>query len=157
MTYPLGTLLLSTVVRLVCAPDDKDRVEDCASEGLEWLRRFLPVAQRAPSAQTFRRAFPLIDPVVLERGSASDGKSVRGLKSRVCRIQRAAPPVGLCARGRLDACRPSDWRKSNEILAIAELLELLELDGAIVPIEALGPQTGIASSRACDALNLDTD
>ena len=88
---------------VVCGADDCERVEDYASESLDWLRRCLPFAQGVPSAQTFRKVFRLIDLVALERGRASwpaslhaarqtghgaspeviaiDGKTVRGSKT----------------------------------------------------------------------------
>jgi hypothetical protein len=103
VTFPLDEILLATLVSVVCGADDWERVEDYASESLDWLRRYLPFAQGVPSAQTFRKVFRLIDPVALERGFASwaaslhtarqtehgaspeviaiDGKTVRGSKT----------------------------------------------------------------------------
>ena len=71
VTFPLDEILLATLVSVVCGADDWERIEDYASESLDWLRRFLPFAQGVPSAQTFRKVFRLIDPVALERGFAS--------------------------------------------------------------------------------------
>jgi predicted transposase YbfD/YdcC len=168
VTFPLDEILLATLVSVVCGADDWERVEDYASESLDWLRRYLPFAQGVPSAQTFRKVFRLIDPVALERGFASwaaslhtarqtepdaspeiiaiDGKTVRGSKAApdgtgaLHLVSAYASEAGLVlAQRAVDA-------KSNEIIAVPQLLELLALDGAIVSIDAIGTQTEIAKA-----------
>lgn len=168
VTYPLDEILLATLVSVVCGADDWDRVEDYASESLDWLRRFLPFAEGVPSAQTFRKVFRLLDPDALERGFASwaaslrrsgetesgarpeviaiDGKTVRGSKTApdgtgaLHLVSAYASEAGfVLAQRAVDA-------KSNEITAIPELLDMLALDGAIVSIDAMGTQTEIAKA-----------
>lgn len=168
VTFPLDEILLATLVSVVCGADDWERIEDYASESLDWLRRFLPFAQGVPSAQTFRKVFRLIDPVALERGFASWAASLRACKQAG---RGASPEViaidGKTARGSKTApdgtgalhlisayaseaglvlAQRAVEAKSNEITAIPELLELLALDGAIVSIDAIGTQTEIAKA-----------
>lgn len=166
VTYPLDEILLATLVGVICGADDWEAVEDFASEGLDWLQRFLPYAHGVPSAQTFRKVFRLLDPRLLEQGFAAwaaslrpdavgrahiaiDGKSVRGSKTAadgsgaLHLVSAYASEAGLVLASRaVDA-------KSNEIKAIPALLDLLCLDGAIVSIDAIGAQTEIARA-ICD-------
>lgn len=57
VTFPLEEILLATLAAVVCGADDWERVEDYASESLDWLRRYLPFAAGIPTAQTFRKVF----------------------------------------------------------------------------------------------------
>ena len=77
VTFPLDEILLATLVAVVCGADDWERVEDYASESLDWLRRYLPFAEGIPTAQTFRKVFRVLDPDALERGFASWAGSLR--------------------------------------------------------------------------------
>ena len=166
-TYPLGEILLATLVGVVCGADDWEGVETIGEAALEWLRRFLPFADGVPSAQTFRKVFRLIDKQALaecfaawaqagrrsdEAGRpdepevvAIDGKTLRGSKTSrdgsgaLHLISAYATEAGLVL-----AQRAVDG-KSNEITAIPELLEMLNLEGAIVTIDAMGTQKAIAA------------
>jgi predicted transposase YbfD/YdcC len=119
------------------------------------------VGRRIPSHDTFRRVFMLIDPDAFEvcftrwvqswaRGVARevvavDGKTVRRSGSRrhdhgpLHVVSAWASEQGL-ALGQ----RAVDG-KSNEIVAIPELLETLHLEGCIVTLDAMGCQKDIAA------------
>lgn len=168
VTFPLDEILLATLVAVVCGADDWERVEDYASESLDWLRRYLPFAAGIPTAQTFRKVFRVLDSDALERGFAAwaeslrerlggqasaaarahiaiDGKTVRGSKmsadgaGALHLVSAYASDAGLVL-----AQRAVDG-KSNEITAIPAVLALLTLDGAIVSIDAIGTQKDIAA------------
>jgi predicted transposase YbfD/YdcC len=159
VTYPLDEILLATLAGVVCGADDWEGVEEFATGGLEWLRGFLPFANGIPTAQTLRKVFRLLDPQALERGFAAwaasmraaareviavDGKTLRGSKTSsdgkgaLHLVSAYATEAGLVL-----AQRAVDG-KSNEITAIPELLEMLNLKGAIVTIDAMGTQKEIA-------------
>lgn len=159
VTYPLDEVLLATLVGVVCGADDWDGVEEVATGALDWLRGFLPFSNGIPTAQTLRKVFRLLDTQALQRGFAAwaaslraeareviavDGKTLRGSKTSpdgkgaLHVVSAYATEAGLVL-----AQRAVDG-KSNEIMAIPELLDMLNLKGAIVTIDAMGTQKEIA-------------
>ena len=159
VTYPLDEVLLATLVGVVCGADDWDGVEEVATGALEWLRGFLLFKNGIPTAQTLREVFRLLDTQALQRGFAAwaasmraeareviavDGKTLRGSKTSpdgkgaLHVVSAYATEAGLVL-----AQRAVDG-KSNEIMAIPELLDMLNLKGAIVTIDAMGTQKEIA-------------
>jgi len=159
VSYPLDEVLLATLVGVVCGADDWDGVEEVATGALDWLRGFLPFKNGIPTAQTLRKVFRLLDTEALQRGFAAwaaslraeargviavDGKTLRGSKTSpdgkgaLHVVSAYATEAGLVL-----AQRAVDG-KSNEITAIPELLDMLNLKGAIVSIDAMGTQKEIA-------------
>ena len=157
--YPLDEVLFATLVGVVCGADDWEGVEEVATGALDWLRGFLPFANGIPTAQTLRKVFRLLDSEALQRGFAAwaaslrveareviavDGKTLRGSKTSpdgkgaLHLVSAYATEAGLVL-----AQRAVDG-KSNEITAIPELLDMLNLKGAIVSIDAMGTQKEIA-------------
>lgn len=160
VTYPLDEVLLATLVGVVCGADDWEGVEEVATGALDWLRGFLPFANSVPRGQTLRKVFRLLDTEALQRGFAAwaaslraeasreviavDGKTLRGSKTSpdgkgaLHLVSAYATEAGLVlAQQAVDG-------KSNEITAIPELLDMLNLKGAIVSIDAMGTQKEIA-------------
>lgn len=140
--------------------DDWEAIELLSREYLGWLKQFLPSKTGIPHAQTFRKVFRLLKPEVLEQCFASwvaslqeivrgvvavDGKTLRGSKQAAdgsgalhllsAYACEAGLVIGQCA---VD-------RKSNEIKAIPDLLEMLAIKGTIVSIDAMGTQKAIAA------------
>src|SRR5260370_33825561 len=159
VTYPLDEILLTTLVGVLCGADDWEGIEEVANGALDWLRGFLPFSSGVAKAQTLRKVFRLLDPQALERGFAAwaastrgaareviavDGKTLRGSKTSsdgtgaLHLVSAYATEAGLVL-----AQRAVDG-KSNEITAIPELLDMLNLEGAIVTIDAMGTQKEIA-------------
>jgi predicted transposase YbfD/YdcC len=159
VTYPLDEVLLATLVGVVCGADDWEGVEGVATGALDWLRGFLPFANGIATAQTLRKVFRLLDTQALQRSFAAwaaslraeareviavDGKTLRGSKTSpdgkgaLHLVSAYATKAGLVlAQQAVDG-------KSNEITAIPELLDMLNLTGAIVSIDAMGTQKEIA-------------
>src|SRR3990167_7917514 len=77
---------------------------------------------------------------------ALDGKTARGSHHRRCG-KRAIHMVSafVCGHG-ITLVQWKTDEKSNEITAIPELIEVLELNGATVTIDAMGCQKGIAQA-----------
>jgi len=129
---------------------------------LEWLRTFLDLPNGIPSRDTFNRVFSAIDPhCFLEcflqwvkgicpalEGEvvAIDGKALRRAldegDSIPYIVSAWASENGLA----LGQVKVND--KSNEITAIPELLQVLEIKGCIVTIDAMGCQKEIAARIA---------
>jgi predicted transposase YbfD/YdcC len=126
---------------------------------LEFLRRFLPFRDGVPSHDTFGDVFAALDPEAfkgcfvawtaglarhIEGVVAVDGKTLRRSFDRA-NGQAAIHMVSAWSSSQhlvLGQEKVAD--KSNEIIAIPKLLDLLSLAGAIVTIDAIGCQIAIA-------------
>jgi predicted transposase YbfD/YdcC len=123
-----------------------------------WLRRFLALPHGIPCHDTFRRLFARLDPAAFQRCLRQWLLELRGVL-KVSHI--AIDGKTLCSSGS-STLEPlhlvSAWAtqyhlslgqvavdaKSNEITAIPQLLELLDLHGALVTLDAMGCQKAIA-------------
>jgi len=139
--------------------------ETCADMALfgrskrAFLQQFLRLEQGIPSHDTFSRVFRLLDPgqfhawfigfmrqfaETCEGVVAIDGKTLRRSFDRAA----AASPLHLVSAWAVDArlClgQLAVGDKSNEIVAVPKLLELLSLKGRIVTADAMSCQRKIA-------------
>ncbi|WP_159732520.1 ISAs1 family transposase [Methylosinus sp. Ce-a6] len=159
VTYPLDEILLTTLVGVICGADDWDGVEEVAAGALDWLRGYLPFENGVATAQTLRKVSRLLDPKALEQGFSAWAASVRPLAREVIAVDgktlrgsRQSDGTGALhlvsayatSAGLVLAQRAVDG-KSNEITAIPELLDMLDIKGAIVSIDAMGTQKAIAA------------
>ena len=157
-------LLLDIVGIAICAvisgANDWQQIATFARQRHDWLRRFFKLPEGIPCHDTFERVFDCIDPrafanafsrwmqalaeVVGLRHIAIDGKTLRRSGSPT----RALGPLHLVSawatENSLVLGQVAVNGKSNEITAIPELLDLLELRGAFVTIDAMGCQKAIA-------------
>jgi predicted transposase YbfD/YdcC len=157
----IDILVIAVCAVIACAESwDDIALYGRSKEG--WLKRFLDLPNGIPSHDTFRRVFMLIDPDAFERRFSAwtrtltdeaidrevvaiDGKTVRRSFDR----SRAQAPLHLVSawaseRGLTLAQRAVDGQ-SNEITAIPELLDALDVDGCIVTLDAMGCQKEIAA------------
>jgi predicted transposase YbfD/YdcC len=127
-----------------------------------WLKTFLPLANGIPSHDTFSRVLQLLDAPMFRdcfvawvralhehtRGQVVpiDGKTLRRSFDSAGGQSALHLVSAWAAENRLVlGAIPVDG-KSNEITAIPKLLEILELTGAIVTIDAMGCQKEIAAA-----------
>lgn len=125
-----------------------------------WLSSFLPLPFGIPSADTYRRLFERISPTAFERSFQSwlsslvidlgaevipiDGKTVKGSYDRNEEQSALHLVSAWASEHRLFLGQVKVEDKSNEITAIPALLELLDISGCIITIDAMGTQTEIA-------------
>lgn len=155
--YPLHEILIIMLLAVICGATSYAKVEMFGISKKEWLGTFLELENGIPDACTFRNVIKEIDTQKLHllfcewmksvveelRGVvAIDGKQARRTKDAKKRplhvVSAFSAECGLVL-GQL-ACE----EKSNEITAIPKLLEMLEINGCIVTIDAMGTQTAIA-------------
>jgi predicted transposase YbfD/YdcC len=133
-------------------------VVDWGLEREEWFRGFLELPNGIPDTDTFRRLFERIRPEELlscltrwlsgEEGSGGrevniDGKTLRG--SGKAGSHKALQVVSAWVGERnLILGQVVTEEKSNEITAIPRLLDLIDIGGDVVTIDAMGCQTAIA-------------
>jgi predicted transposase YbfD/YdcC len=156
-------LLPNIIVIALCAvlsgANDWQQIEAFGKKRLAWLGRFLPNLTEVPSHDTFERVFDRIDPRAFQqcfqcwvaalaeklsiKHIAIDGKTLRGSGSS--KLGPLHLVSAWATEQHLSLGQVATAEKSNEITAIPELLDLLELHGAIVTIDAMGCQKAIAS------------
>jgi predicted transposase YbfD/YdcC len=158
--YPLMEILLLVVCATLSGADGWEAIEEFGKEKLDWLRRFAPFVHGIPSHDCIANLISRLNPKTFQACFVSwtrafseasdgevvavDGKTARGSRDRR-RGQAALHMVSAWgSRNRLVLGQEATEEKSNEITAIPKLLELLELKGCIVTIDAMGCQTKIA-------------
>lgn len=158
-------LLLDIVVIALCAVvGGADNWEEIAAFGRRheaWFRRYLTLPGGIPSQDTFARVFARLGPLVFQRclrdwllafgnvlsggHMAIDGKTLRGSGRKRQGLGPLHRVSAWAGANHLVLGQVAVEGKSNEITAIPRLLELLELRGAVVTIDAMGCQKEIAA------------
>ncbi len=137
--------------------------EDMALYGLskyDWLSTFLTLPNGIPSPDTFRRIFEKIRPSEFERCFelwvqfllddlvpqfiAIDGKETRGSYDREAATKSLHLVSAWSSESQLVLAQTKVQDKSNEITAIPILLDILDIEGSIITIDAMGTQKKIA-------------
>ncbi len=138
--------------------------EDMENYGLskhDWLKEFLALPNGIPCPDTFRRVFERINPKAFERCFQAwvqsvvetvgaqvvsiDGKTLKGSYDREQGKSALHLVSAWASEHRLVLGQVKVADKSNEITAIPALLELLNLAGCIITIDAMGTQIAIAT------------
>jgi predicted transposase YbfD/YdcC len=159
-SHKLVEILFLTLCAVLCGMEDWEAIEDWGNEKLDWLRKFVGLENGIPSHDTIGRVFSVLDSVVFQEcfmkwmvslcpaleGQivAIDGKTMRGSHHR--RLGKSAihmVSAFACGHGLALGQIKTD-AKSNEITAIPELVDALDLQGSIVTIDAMGCQKEIA-------------
>ncbi len=156
--HHFGPVLFMCATGLLCGMNSFADIEDFANLQIEWFRKWVPLPNGVPRAQTFSNIFQLIEPdlfcrcLVLHlrdmspelsgRIIAVDGKQLRGshdlLTGAAHAVSAWSVEQGVTLAQRFVSA------KSNEITALPGLLEMLDLQGSVVTIDAMGTQTVVA-------------
>jgi predicted transposase YbfD/YdcC len=151
-------LLVMALCGIVANCDDWPDIALFAQQRESWFRRFLRLPGGIPSHDTFERVFAALNPRALEacclawlravaglagvEHIAIDGKSLRGSANAKLGVLHVVSAWATKAQVSLGQVAVDG--KGNEITAIPKLLELLDLHGALVTIDAIGCQKSIA-------------
>ena len=159
--HELIDIVFVAVCGVIAGCNDFVSMETYGKEKLSWLRKFVKLENGIPSHDTFGRVFAAIKAQAFVECFLSWVESIRDAG-----VGEIVGIDGKTARASLDAKKGqhplhvvSAWAcenqlllgqvavdvKSNEITAIPRLLEILELEGAIVTIDAMGCQKEIAA------------
>ena len=156
--YPLDEILLLTLLAVLAGADSFVDIARFGDKKLGLLRRFRPFADGTPSHDHLGDIFAALDADQFQRCFvawvaaltgvpegvvAIDGKTVRrsGGKAGKGAIHMVSA-FAACQRLVLGQVKVAN--KSNEIVAIPKLLDLLAIEGAIITIDAMGCQRAIA-------------
>jgi predicted transposase YbfD/YdcC len=157
--HELLDIIVIALCAVVCGAKDWQQIEAFGRQRLDWFGRFLKLSNGIPSHDTFERVFDRIDPRAFHQSFqnwvaalaeklkikhiAIDGKTLRGSGSD--KLKPLHMVSAWATEHHLSLGQVATAEKSNEITAIPELLELLDLHGAIITIDAMGCQKTIAS------------
>jgi predicted transposase YbfD/YdcC len=158
----LMDILFLAVCATIAGADGPSDIADFGKQQIQWLRKFIPLTNGIPSHDTIGRVFSLIKPqqfqeaflswldtLMPEDGDALrlvpiDGKTLRGSLHRNEELKPLHLVSAWATKCGMSLGQVAVDDKSNEITAIPKLLEMLELAGAIVTIDAMGCQKKIA-------------
>lgn len=158
--YPLDEVLLLCLLAVLAGAETLVDIALFGEKKLSLLRRFRPFRDGTPSHDQLGDIFATLDAVKFQHcfvswvasltGAAAeviaiDGKTVR----RSFQKKGAKAPIHMvsafAARQRLVLGQVKVAEKSNEIVAIPALLDMMSIEGAVVTIDAMGCQRNIAA------------
>ncbi len=160
-THDLTDIVLIVVCGTIAGADDFVSIAGWAQSKEAWLRERLGLrlAHGVPSHDTLNRVFAVLSPREFHEGFLAwvavaadrlrvkqipiDGKALRGSRTG------ASPALHIVSAWATEAgltlAQVRTEEKSNEITAIPDLLDLLDISGALVSIDAAGCQKEIAA------------
>ena len=157
----LKDIIAIAILAVISGADGWVGIEAYGNAKYEWLKNFLALPNGIPSHDTFSRVFTRIEPQQFQECFLSWVNSiVKELKLEVIAIdgktmkqsydrndqQKALHIVSAWSSShQLVLGQKKVHKKSNELTAIPELIEMLEIAGSIITIDAMGCQKDITS------------
>jgi predicted transposase YbfD/YdcC len=160
--YPLINIVVIAICAVVCGADDFVAIAEFGRKKRKWLGKFLDLSTGIPSHDRFNAVLAAIKPAEFEKCLLSwimalheitdgqiiaiDGKTLR--RSFDAASSKAAIHMvsAWATANHISLGQIATDAKSNEITAIPKLLEMLEIAGALVTIDAMGCQVEIAKA-----------
>jgi predicted transposase YbfD/YdcC len=164
-THSLHTILFVAVAATIAGADGPEDMEKFADRKRDWLEQFVDLSDGVPSHDTIGRVLGIIKPRQFQDAFLSwisslsslqdqegnpifipiDGKTMRGSYKNADKSDMLHIVSAWASQQGITLGQVAVDSKSNEITAIPKLLEMLDLNGAIVSIDAMGCQREIAS------------
>ena len=159
VTYPLDEVLLLCLLAVLAGAETFVDIARFGGKKLGFLRRFRPFHDGTPSHDHLGDIFAALDAEQFQRCFVGWVASLTGTPAEVIAIdgktlRRSYQKSGgkapihmvsaFAARQRLVLGQVKVVEKSNEIVAIPRLLDMMAIEGAIVTIDAMGCQRDIA-------------
>lgn len=161
--YGLLDILFISVAGTIAGCDGPSDIASFTKTQLAWCRKFVPLENGVPSHDTIGRVISLIKPDQFQKAFLDwvsalassdkpegpnlvpiDGKTLRNSGGAQDRENPLHVVSAWATRQGMTLGQVAVDSKSNEITAIPKLLEMLELKGAIISIDAMGCQKEIA-------------
>jgi predicted transposase YbfD/YdcC len=164
--HRLGDVIVIAICAVLATADGPTAIAHWAKLNEAWLRRHLALPNGIPGKDTFRRVLGLLPPAAFQqcfqqwlqtlqvptdeesenrRHIAIDGKALRRSHDR----KNGLGPMHIVSAWASDfgisLGQVATEEKSNEITAIPQLLEVIDVEDAIVTIDAAGCQKTIAA------------
>lgn len=158
--HELIDVLFLAITGVISGCEGWEEIEDFGNEKLDWLRQYLPFEEGIPSDDTISRIFQLIEPNEFQKSFAKwmksccemthgdiiaiDGKTLRGSFKKKNKTDSIHMVSAFASTNSVVLGQVKTSEKSNEITAIPKLLDLLDIRGCLITIDAMGTQTKIA-------------
>ena len=157
--YPLEEILFVLLCGSICGAESWRDFVMFGQEKLDFLREYFPFSAGIPCKNTFARVSAALEPeqfrtcfiawaaslqTAAQEVIAIDGKTLRNSADTSCSSAAIHMVSAFGADSRLVLAQQKVAEKSNEITAIPALLDLLDVTGHIITIDAMGCQRGIA-------------
>lgn len=158
--HPFLSIVLIAILATIGGANGWEDIETYAESHARWLATFLALPNGVPHADTYRRVFERCEPQALERCFYNwvaqlvqstgaqvipiDGKTLKGSYDRNSSQAALHVVSAWASEHRLLLGQVKVESKTNEIKAIPALLELLDISGCVITIDAMGTQHEIA-------------
>jgi predicted transposase YbfD/YdcC len=158
--YPLINVVVIAVCAVVSGADDFVAIARFGRTKRSWLARFLDLESGIPSHDRFNAILAAIKPAEFEKCLLSwitslheitdgqviaiDGKTLRRSYDAASEKSAIHMVSAWATANHISLGQVVTDQKSNEITAIPKLLEMLDISGSLVTIDAMGCQTKIA-------------
>ena len=159
--HPLDEILFFILAAVICGVPSWCGVEDFGNDRLEWLRKYFPYANGIPSHDTIGRVMSLLKPTALVKVYAQflstlfnkpeheiiaiDGKTLRRSFDKAS----GQPPLHVlnawAVKAGLTLAQLAVDDKTNEITAVPEIMDILDIRHATITTDALNTQKDIAA------------
>lgn len=168
--HPLNSILFLVVAAMIADADGPEEIEDFGNERIDWLSQFADFSAGVPSHDTIGRVLSLINPEQFQRALIGWHTHLCELHHRAASSEEGNCPVHVAIDGKTSRGSYTDAEKSNalhfvsawatkhgvalgqaevdsktnEITAIDELLDFIDVRGTIITLDAIGAQKSIA-------------
>ena len=162
--HPLDSILFLTVAAVIAGADGPADIEEFGVEKHDWIAQFVDLPAGVPSHDTIGRVLSLIKPEQFQTALLQwinslraehadkggpvlvqiDGKTARGSYTNSERSNALHIVSAWASQHGLTLGQVAVDCKSNEITAIPDLLDMMDLKGTVVTIDAMGCQKSIA-------------
>lgn len=158
--HELINILIMSIYGILCGYTDFENMADFLEVHEEYFTQLLDLKNGTPSHDTLSRVFSLIDSkkfldifiswikeIVNDNGLhiSIDGKAIKSAKDAINGGNTPYIVSGFLSDIGISIGQVKVDDKSNEITAIPELLELLDIQGKIITIDAIGTQENICN------------
>lgn len=160
LRHELSDILVLTILGVLCGAETWIDIEEFGKSKERWLKTFLKLPHGIPSHDTIGDLYVRLSPSQLQQGFLSwiqslvevsggdiipiDGKTLRRSYDRAAGRGAIHMVSAWSSANGLVLGQLKTEEKSNEITAIPELLGMLDIQGCIVTIDAMGCQKEIA-------------
>src|SRR5208283_909580 len=161
VVYPLDEVLLLSLLAVLAGAETFVDIARFGDKKLDLLRRFRPYRDGTPAHDHLGDIFATLDAGAFQRCFvawvaaltktpaeiiAIDGKTLRRSYQKKGSKEPIHMVSAFAARQRLVMGQVAVAEKSNEIVAIPALLDMMAIEGAVITIDAMGCQRSIAKT-----------
>ena len=156
LQHKLVSIIIISFCAIICGAEDYEDIEEFGKARKEWLEKLLDLSKGIPDKDTFRRVFERLNPTEISECLYSwlgnrdcknktvniDGKTICGSQNNFHKAYHVVS--AWVSENQITLGEITVDEKSNEITAIPKLLDLIDIYGSTVTIDAMGTQTKIA-------------